>query len=228
MTDKLGAFKITEGHIRKQSDIDYANNMAKALLDGPRPPKPVIPTHFNGKLVADLSYSEKEEFYISMQPPSTQAALRRDPKDDEKHWNREIKDWKANPTADLTTEAGRDAAVALRPLNPQEIDIAKANKIGRNTLGDSKNPSADKEKKERSVWAYIFSRPATLTEEEKTRVTKLEPIVSAPLEPEEPKKQGFFSRIFGGKNTSTSMKQDKMKYHVKGSSIVFTKETDAE
>lgn len=195
---KENPYTINEdAFVRTLDNQNYAEWMAKELLKGPRPPKPVVPSHFNGKLVSELNEDEKQAFYLSMQPESTKTALKRDPKDDADHWNREIFDWKAIPDADMETEEGRDKGVAIRSVDPNDADDYRAAKKGKNTLGMSTTSGFSKETKEKSVWAYTYSKPADLTPEEKRKVTKLTPMESTLLEPEKPKKKSILRRCFG-------------------------------
>lgn len=193
---KDNPFTINEdAFVRTLENQNYAEWMAKELLKGPRPPKPVVPTHFNGKLVSELNEDEKQAFYTSMQPESTQATLKRNPKDDADHWNRQIFDWKAVPDADMETEEGRDKGTNKRVIDPNDAADYRAAKKGKNTMGMSNEPGFSKETKEKAVWAYTYSKPADLTPEEKMKVTKLTPMESNLMEPEKPKK-GVISRFF--------------------------------
>src|SRR5665213_1475981 len=164
MTNKLGHMEIVPQELRNLDQEDYAKRMAEALLKGPRPPKPIAPTHFNGKPVTKLTDEERQEFYLSMQPVSTQAVLRRDPKDDAEAWNRPILNWKAVEGCDTTTPEGIAKAVAKRALDPAEVVIVEGiRRKARNTLGDSKDSAFSKETKERAAQAFTYSRPANPT-----------------------------------------------------------------
>lgn len=161
--------------------------------------KPKIPTHFNGKLIVDLTSAEKAEFYISMQQPSTQMCLKRDPKDDEAWRNRPMpENWKAVPDADFSTPEGRDKAVAKRTLDPNDIAIVQQNRHSesRNSLGQSDLSSVSPEKRTKGIEAFTYSKPAELTPEQVKKVTKMEDIKSTPLEPVKPQKRSLFYRAW--------------------------------
>lgn len=209
MTNKVGAGTIKEVSGRSLEDILYMDMMARELLTRPRPPKPNVPTHFNGKLIKDLSDSERQDFYFSMQPESTKAAMiaqkERDPEDDANWANRPLPlNWKAVPEADMDTPEGRDLAVAKRALDPNEVDLVKQNKVGRNTLGDSEDSGTSKETRKRSIEAFTYSRPYEPTDNELTKLGAIKPLknVAIPDEsrPEKPKKRSFWSWPFGDKS----------------------------
>lgn len=185
-------YTIREVSGRLQADIDYANYVLDGLKSMPQAKKPNVPTHFNGKLIKDLSYEEKEEFFLSMQPESTRKAIKRTNEERGEYWESPILGWKANPEA-----KSLDEAVGLRALDAKETILAEDNRRkSKNSLGDSKDSSVNKEKRQKGIEAFTYSRPAKLTAEETKRVTKLEEIVNTPLEPENANEDGFFSKLF--------------------------------
>lgn len=197
MTNKLGDFTVKEGYIPNMLEIDYRNRMVKELLEKPRP-KPSVPTHFNGKPISELSSSEKSEFYLSMQPASTQAILRRDPKDDVKLWERKTLNWKANPEA-----KSLDESVGKRTLDAQDVILHNSTKQ-RNQLGDSKESSVSPDKRNSGIWAFAYSKPADLSKEDTRKITKLTEMKSEKIDP--PEKQSFWSRFFKKKTIENDFK----------------------
>lgn len=162
----------------------------------------------------------------TVQPASTQATLDRDPALDALHWNRQTPlEWKAVPDADLTTEWGREKAVAARQLKPQEmLLIEDIRHKSRNTLGDSDSSSMDKEKRETAIQAFTYSKPAELTAEQLKRVTKLEEIVNTPLDPpKKPKKKTLLEKWFGLKEEAKGGKST-TNLRIKGNSIVYVRD----
>lgn len=136
---------------------DYVKQMTKELLERPRPK--VIPS--------------------TIQCASTQATLDRDPKDDEKHWNRHL------PT-------GVQVEQKERPLSPAEIlPFESARRSAKNTLGGSDISSVDQQKRQKGMEAFTYSKPADLTKEQRRKVTRLQEIVNTPLEPPKPKRRFF-------------------------------------
>ncbi len=125
---------------------------------------------------------------------STQAVLDRDPKLDELHWNRGLPStWKAVPDAKTT-----DEVVAKRSIDPAEAIVVEGLRhASRNTLGTADlYSSVDKEKRDKGIWAFTYSKPTKLTAEQVKKVTRLEEIVNTPLEPvEKPKKLGMLGRL---------------------------------
>lgn len=181
---------------------DYIEKGAKWLKENRRIDPPKIPTHFNGKLIADLSSSEKEAFYISMQTPNTQKLLLRDPKDDA-DWQARLQGpmpegWKAIPEADMSTEAGRDKGVAKRAVDVAEFQIIDGMRQSghANTFAQGDGSILTSENRKRAIEAFTYSKPADLSQEDLRRITHLKEIANTPPEPEEETK-GFFSKIMG-------------------------------
>lgn len=118
---------------------------------------------------------------------STQAVLDRDPALDEQHWNRPLPaelDWKRE--------------IVERSIGPQEYETAKsAQRSSKNTVGQSELGSVDKEKRQRGIDAFTYSKPAELTPDQIKKLTKLTEIVNTPLEPEPEKPKGIWRRMFG-------------------------------
>lgn len=193
---KIGHSTLHEGHQRTLEDQLYAEAMAERLRE--TAPKRRGPTHFNGKPIEELNPEERREFIISQQPPSTRACLLRDPKDDAEWHKRGFGDWKAVKNAKTL-----DEAVAKRALDPSEVVVYEGlRRQVKNELGDSKDSSVTQEARERAIHAFTYSRPATLTPEERARLQKLEPIKAvqpdvAPAEKPLERKPSLWERLLG-------------------------------
>lgn len=172
----------------EQRDAEYMCQMVEETLADPRPPKPIIPTHFNGKLIADLSASEKEDFYFSMQLPFTQTAMKaqkeRHPSEDREHALRPMADCLAVPHAKTKEELVAERHISIKDFNLAE----SARRTQKNTRGQSELGSVDPQKRERGIQAFTYSKPVELTDSELKKVTKLEEIKSDLLDPQTPKK----------------------------------------
>lgn len=149
------------------------------------------------RLSEDYSISKQEDYVKEMtkellarprpkvipstiQCASTQATLDRDPSKDAEHWNRHLPE-------------GVQVEQKERPLSPAEIlPFESARRSGKNALGNSDQSSVDKEKRQKGIEAFTYSKPAILTEEQRRKVTKLEEIVNTPLEPVKKKNRGWF------------------------------------
>lgn len=186
--NKIGQCTVNELVGRDPEHARYAELMTKSLMALPQGPKPAVLTHFNGKLIKDLSDEEKEGFYFSMQPLSTKEAMieqkKRKPSEDFDWLTRPIYKCLANPNA-----KNRDELVGTRPIDIRDIELHKATRVGKNSLGDSKESSVSEELRERAVHAFTYSKPADLTEEELTRVRKLEILEAVSAIPVEKKKE---------------------------------------
>lgn len=148
-----------------------------------------------------MSEEEKQALYLSMQPESTKKTLLRDPKDDELHYNRAVLNAMAIPGCDISTEEGRDKAVAARALSAKEVTLEEQRRRSpKNSLGDVRDHKLAKEARERAVHAFTYSKPASPTMEELKRLTKLSEVeVTHPDPIAEPPKEaqiGILKRIF--------------------------------
>lgn len=209
MTNKIGQFTIREGYTPSQADIEFRERMTRETLEDPkRPPKPIVPTHFMGKLIAELAPGEKEAFYLSLQQKSTQDALERqktrNPDDDIDWAQRPIpENYLANPNASTLEELTGE-----RTISPKEyMDYKSMQRSPKNSRGQSELSSVTKESKKRAVESFTYSKPAELTPEQIKRVTKLTEFVSTALEPEKPKK-GLLQRLFGKKDKPSRTESD--------------------
>lgn len=169
--------------LKHRKEVD---DFAKILAAIPRE-KPKLPTEWNGKPVKDLDAKEKEEFYFSLQPKSTQEAIlaqrNRRPEDDLDHLLRPMPDCVANPNA-----KSLDELTSRRPLDPSEVLIAESlRKSGRNALGQSTGSSASSERKEKATWAFTYSPPAEITEKDFKRIEELKPLKAVVAETPPPK-----------------------------------------
>lgn len=192
-------FRISEPY-SESKQAKYVAEMTKELKDRPNRRVKPVPTHFNGKPISELTAAEKEDFYFSMQPASTQAAMlaqkSRHPSEDIDHLLRPMPACIANPDAkDL------DDLTAMRSLKPDEISIEEKRRRGaKNELGSSKAPSVDGRKRDRGIEAFTYSRPATLSEDEVKKLTKMAEIEAispefSPKAEEIPQKIGFWKRL---------------------------------
>lgn len=161
------------------------------------------PTHFKGKPVSELTAEERREMIFSMQQPSTQKALllqkTRDPKDDHAWANRPIpKEAIINPDAKTPEEA----VGPHRNISADEYELFTANRRAqKNTIGTSDLSSVDREKKERAVHGFTYSKPANPSPDEIGRLKRLKetgavPPAEAPKQEEDkPKDQeGLLSK----------------------------------
>jgi hypothetical protein len=211
--------------------VDYVKRMAAEMLKGPRPPRPVVPTHFNGKLIADLLPDERKAFYFSMQPKSTQEAITRQkdrhPSEDKDFSLRPMSDdWLA--VKDAKNPVGSDEWLAEitneRKVSTKEIVLGEdLRRKPRNTFGDAHDtPTLTPQMKEKAVQAFMYSKPHDLKDEEIKRITKLEEIVNTPMDPPVQKKQGFWARLFRKDPNPSEGRKFKTKYRFTESGLMIT------
>lgn len=176
VTDKRilsNGWRVSEPY-RESKQADYVKQMTTELLAIPR--QKIAPT--------------------TEQSASTQALLEaqkfRPEWRDKEYWDRALPtDWKAVPEA-----KSNDESVGMRSFTPTEFVLAQsARDAPKNSIGQSESSSVDSEKREKGIEAFTYSEPAKLTPEQIKKLTKLTEIVSTPLEPEEPKEEGFLSRM---------------------------------
>lgn len=161
------------------------------------------PTHYKGKPVAELTAEERKEMIFSMQQPSTQKAMllqkTRKPEEDHAWANRPVpKEAIINPNAKTPEEA----VGPHRQISADEYELFSANRRNqKNTIGTSDLSSISKEKRERGIHAFTYSRPAAPSDAEIGRLKRLkETDAVLPAEPpkqEEDKpeaKEGLLSR----------------------------------
>jgi len=103
------------------------------------------------------------------QAPSTMRNLSRDPKEDEKWFNRPMpEDWKCE--------------VTHRPIAPDEYSAHKATQSSRNTLGESKKSATTITGRDRAIQGFIYSPPAKVTKKEvDERAVNLTAFKTSPL-----------------------------------------------
>lgn len=163
-----------------KSHVREVESIAKALAAIPKM-KRDVPTHWNGKPIADLSSSEKEEFYLSQQPESTKTALiaqkSRKLEDDENNFLRPLPledEWKRDPDI-------------RREITPDEFMLYKGvQRAEKNTIGQTLKGSVDLEKREKGIEAFTYSKPANPSDADLKRLKELSPIKAVtPSEPEE-------------------------------------------
>jgi hypothetical protein len=156
--------------VEEKEDFD---RVVKEMLSRPRP-KPYVPTHFEGKLVKDLTGEDKERFIFSLQSPSTQAAMLRQktrkPEDDNAWLLREMPDTTPSP------EAIEAVKTRMATLTPEIILMEKGLKTGRNSLSQSTKGSVTSEKRQAGIEAFTYSKPASLEDSETGRIKRLREI----------------------------------------------------
>jgi hypothetical protein len=203
MTDKkelTGGWKVGDPYSESRQ-TEFVKQMVEETLAGNRPPPRVVPTHFNGKLLSDLSSEEWGDFQFSLQAKSTQEALTRqktrDEKDDLEFSLRPIPlDYLANPEAEDLNEL-----TAKRSLDASDIAHHNHLKQGRNTIGKSVYSSLSKEKRKSAVNAFTYSKPASPSTADLKRLTKSEAVESVQPTNEndeivEAPKRSLLGRIF--------------------------------
>jgi hypothetical protein len=196
--NKVGQCTVKEDYVPTSDDIFYREHMVKELKKLNREPRKA-PSHFNGKLIADLSPSEREDFIFSLQPKSTQDAMiaqrTRKPEDDLEYVLRPM-----NPDYLAVKDAKNlDELTAARNLSPQEYAVYnKMRQSQKNTLGDSKAPGISSESRERAIHAFTYTKPYEPNLKELSKLKKLTAIANSTLpEPgkrEEPPGRNFFQR----------------------------------
>lgn len=169
-----GGWRITEPYSVSKDEGRYARQVAEEVKAIPRL-KPKVPTHFNGKLIADLTPEERLEFFISMQQPSTQKTLRRDPKDDAQY----IFD-KANKPIDPSAQV-RDADGNVdtgdRHLGIEEMLLVEdTRRKPKNSIGQGTKGSVDAEKRDRGIHAFTYSKPYDPSADELERLQKIKAV----------------------------------------------------
>lgn len=179
MTDSGWRFSEPYGF---EKNKDKREAIVKELLAMPRPPARDIPKEWNGKPLNELTEKEKEEFYFSMQPPSTQAALlaqkKRNPDDDLEWLLRPIPECIANPNA-----KNKDELVAKRNVGIEEFTLVEGmRRAQRNTVGESKAASVDSEMRSRAVHAFTYSEPANPSISDLKRLKRLSEFEAVPVE----------------------------------------------
>lgn len=159
----MADYKTKELKERNQSDKEYAESMAQAIQRaGTAKPKPVKPEGMS-----------KEEWYASMQSPSTQAILLRDPSKDEEHFNR-LLDVDRAQVEKSGEEVVINAEKRIADYGMAQINHLEAvRRRAKNSLGQSKQSATDKETKDSAVHHFLVSPPAKLTKEEEKQVTQL-------------------------------------------------------
>ncbi len=147
------------------------------------------PTEWNGKPIELLTQEEREQFYFSQQPKSTQDAMlrqkERKPSEDIDYLLRPMPECIANPEAKNLNEL-----TARRQLDASDVILHNSTKGNRNTLGESKASSAS-ERRTAAIEAFTYSRPANLSDSDISRIKKLTELEAINAEwPEEPIKMG--------------------------------------
>ncbi len=179
----------------ESKQADYVKKMTEEQSAIPRV-KREVPNTWKGKPTELLNAEEREEFYFSMQPQSTQAAIiaqkARKPEDDIDHPLRPMPECVANPSA-----TSLDELTALRSVSMDDaLREEERRRRPKNSIGQSEVGSVDSEKRAKGIQAFTYSKPADLTPEQVKKLTKLTEIANTPLEPiEKPKKN--WRNLFG-------------------------------
>ncbi len=169
--------------------LKYVAQVSKELDAIPRI-KNRGPTEWNGKPVELLTQEEREQFYFSQQPKSTQDAMlrqkERKPSEDIDYLLRPMPECIANPEAKNLNEL-----TARRQLDASDVILHNSTKGNRNTLGESKASSAS-ERRTAAIEAFTYSKPANLSDSDISRIKKLTELeaVNAEWPEEEIKMQG--------------------------------------
>lgn len=173
MTDRPlpNGWRISEPYTESKQ-WDYVKRVSEELSAVPRQKKQV-PNTWNGKPIELLTQAEREEFYFSMQPESTKKALlaqkERSPHEDIEHLLRPLPACLANPEAE-----DKESLVGARIMRPDEMAIETTRRRGsKNTIGQSVESSVDKDKRDKGIFAFTYSRPAELSDDQKKRLSKL-------------------------------------------------------
>lgn len=186
----------------------WVRRMVEESLAGPRPLPPIIPTHFNGKLIADLSSSEREDFHLSMQTnamrPLLEAQRLRDPAEDEGYWkekfSKPIPEEAQIRNEDGSVNIGARSLVDNDGLPLMDVEILRAHrKNSKNTMGTTDLSSMTPERRAKSMQAFTYSKPADPKAEDLSRLTKLTEVKAVQPTPDipRPRKRSFWDRLFG-------------------------------
>lgn len=158
---------------RNDQDQSYAESVANQLRQSnPPKPRPVCPEGMS-----------KEDWYASMQSPSTKALMQKhsDP-DYVADLSRPLPDnVLANPNAKTL-----DEMVNLRKRDPdQEAHIEAIRRRPKNSVGQSILSATTKQAKERAIDHFLHSPPADITKEDENRITKLNQLDAVPAQTQE-------------------------------------------
>lgn len=186
-------WRISEPYTEEKNKA-YRENLTKEMVDSGHPPPKAIPVF--------ASEEEKQAHIFKMQPKSTQEALEKQKKrhssEDIDYLLRPMPSCVANPDAKT-----QDELTAMRPLKPDEIQAEEKRRRGsKNTRGASDKGSVDPVKRDKGIHAFTYSAPANLTPEQIKKLTKLEQIISTPLDPEKPRKKKWWKFWEEGRSMS--------------------------
>jgi hypothetical protein len=173
--ERSGGWKVSEPYREMKQEKWFKEMLAETLAEN-RPPKPVVPTHFNGKPVSELDVGEKEAFIFSLQAKSTQEALTaqktRRPEDDLEHVLRPM-----NPDYLAVKDAkSLDELVPRRDIDPQAYDSYKSMQRSEKNTKGTKGLGIGEEAKRRAVEAFTYSRPAEPSLADLKRLKKITPL----------------------------------------------------
>jgi hypothetical protein len=198
-----GGWRMSSPYV-EQKQKALMDRMVREIMDGPRPPPRIIPTHFEGKLIADLSAKEMEQFHLSMQTEATRAAIlaqgSRRPEDDLEHSLRPIpKEYLANPEAETVFDL-----IGTRKLDHEQAGhYQQWRKTQKNTIGTSDLSAFTKARREKAAQAFTYSPPASPSLEDLRRLKKLKGIdavqPSGEKDAEAPKEKRHWFPAFWGK-----------------------------
>ena len=161
---------------RESKQARWVKEMTEETLKEGRPPNPQVPTHFNGKPVAELDAGEREAFIFSLQAKSTQEALlaqkTRRPEDDLEHVLRPM-----NPDYLAVKDAkSMDELVPRRDIDPQAYDSYKAMQRGEKNTKGTRGLGSSEEAKRRAIEAFTYSKPAEPSVADLKRLKKIDPM----------------------------------------------------
>lgn len=159
------------GEYSESRDSQYVKQMTEAQLAIPRL-KREVPNTWNGKPVENLTQEERQAFYFSMQPKSTQdAILRQKARKPEEDIDYLLRPMPAD--AQVRDEKG-NVFVAERTITAKEMQVIQGNRHGgRNQLGQSTTSSVDSSKRDKGIEAFTYSKPAEIADEDIKRIKKL-------------------------------------------------------
>lgn len=165
-------FRVSEPYSVSKMPPNYVADMV-AAIKRERPFEPrVVPTHFKGKLISELSASERDEFIFSVQAKSTQTTLSRDPSEDAAYIYAK-KNTPIDPSAQVRDESG-NIDHGTRHLGVEELLLVEdTRRKPKNSLGQGTESGASEETRKRASEAFTYSKPYNPTDAELDRLQKI-------------------------------------------------------
>lgn len=159
-------------------DTAEIQRVAKEILRS-RPCEPrKVPTHFNGKPVVELNSDERKEFILSMQAPSTQATLRRDRSEDAAYIEAK-KNTPISASAQVRHEDGSINYGERKTSIDEVLLIEDTRRKPKNSIAQGTEGSVSKEKRDKGIWAFAYSKPYNPSDAELKRLKKIDSIQDA-------------------------------------------------